>query len=349
MNRRDFLRPRQIGSAAGQILQAFHPLASAPAASSELGALVRARRRAMATDFEIILPFGIERGLEAAEAGLGEIDRVEEQITVYRDSSEVCDVNRRAADEEVVVSPELFDLLTLAARITNETQSAFDVTAGALVKAWGFYRRRGRVPSPDERAQVLQRTGMCHIRFDPQSRSVRYLRPGVEINFGSIGKGYALDRVAGILRGRWKINGGLLHGGHSSVYAIGDQPGAGRGWAISLKHPWEPERRLGVLRLRNRGLATSAATFQHLEYNGRRLGHVLDPRTGWPAEGISSATAVAPTAAEADALSTAFFVLGVDATRAYCEAHPDVGAVLLTDDDAPIVLGLASDEISLSR
>lgn len=334
MNRRDFLHPRQMG----QLLGALAPEA---ATSPEPGALVRARRRAMATDFEIILPFGIERGLEAAEAGLDEIDRVEEQLTVYRDSSEVSDVNRRAADVDVVVSADLFDLLTLAARITDETQSAFDVTAGALVKAWGFYRRRGRVPTPDERAEVLQRTGMCHVRLDPQNRSVRYLRPGVEINFGSIGKGYALDRVAGILRGRWKISGGLLHGGHSSVYAIGDQPGAGRGWAIALKHPWEPERRLGVLRLRNRALATSAATFQHLEYHGRKLGHVLDPRNGWPAEGLSSATAVAPSAAEADALSTAFFVLGVEATRAYCQAHPEVGAVLLPSGDAtPTLIGL---------
>ena len=302
MNRRDFLRPRKIAHTAGQLLGAFDlPSLEAEAeAAAEPGTLLHARRRAMATDFEIILPFGIERGLDAAEAGLDEIDRVEEQLTVYRDSSEVSDVNRRAADEDVVVSPELFELLTLAARITSETKSAFDITAGALVKAWGFYRRRGRVPTADERAAVLQRTGMSHIRLNPHNRSVRYLRPGVEINFGSIGKGYALDRVAGILRGRWKIGSGLLHGGHSSVYAIGDQPGGGRGWPVGLRHPWEPERRLGVLRLRNRALATSAATFLHLEHDGRKLGHVLDPRSGWPAEGISSATAVAPTAAEAE-------------------------------------------------
>ena len=260
------------------------------------------------------------------------------------------DVNRLAADEDVVVSSELFELLTLAARLTNETQSAFDVTAGALVKAWGFYRRRGRVPTPDERAAVLQRTGMCHVRLNPHNRSVRYLRAGVEINFGSIGKGYALDRVAEILRRRWKIGSGLLHWRAQQRVRYRRSAGRGRGWEVGVRRPWDPSRRLGVLRLRNRALATSAATFQHLEHNGRKLGHVLDPRSGWPAEGISSATAVAPTAAEADALSTAFFVLGVDATRAYCQARPDVGAVLLPagDDAVPVMIGLAPDEISLT-
>src|SRR5207245_7705114 len=112
--------------------------------------------------------------------------------------------------------------------------------------------------------------------------------------------------------------------------------------------PGDPEKRLAVLRLRDRGLGTSAATFQHLEYQGRKLGHVLDPRTGWPAERLASASAVAPTAAEADALATAFFVLGVDKARAYCESHPEIGAVLLPSepDAQPGVVGLAPAEIA---
>src|SRR5262249_11136482 len=155
------------------------------------------------------------------------------------------------------------------------------------------------------------------------------LRPGLEINLGSIGKGYALDRVAELLRTEWEIGSALLHGGRSSVYAMGTEPGDSRGWVIGVRHAWDPERRLAKGRLRNRGLATSAATFQHLEYQGRKLGHILDPRTGWPAEGIASATVIAPTAAEADALSTAFFVLGIEGARRYCETHPDIGALLL--------------------
>jgi thiamine biosynthesis lipoprotein len=171
---------------------------------------------------------------------------------------------------------------------------------------------------------------------------VRYLRPGLEINLGSIGKGYALDRAAAIVRGRRNLPGALLHGGHSSVYAIGIEPGDERGWAVGLGHPWEPGRRIALLRLRDRALGTSAATFRHLEHDGRRLGHILDPRSGWPAEGVALASAVAPSAAEADALATAFYILGAEKTRAYCDAHPDVGAVLLLEgQEAPVFFGIA--------
>jgi thiamine biosynthesis lipoprotein len=96
------------------------------------------------------------------------------------------------------------------------------------------------------------------------------------------------------------------------------------------------------MRLRDQALGTSAATFRHLEHEGRKLGHVLDPRTGWPAEGIAQASAVAPTAAEADALATAFYIRGVDWTRAYCDAHADIGALILPEGESvPVVTGIA--------
>ena len=116
---------------------------------------------------------------------------------------------------------------------------------------------------------------MKHVVLDPEGRTVRYLRDGLEINLGSIGKGYALDRAAGLLRGEGGIRSGLLHGGYSSVYAIGSAPGDSRGWAIALRHPWQPDRQLGVVRLKDRGLGTSAATFKHLVHQGRKLGHLL--------------------------------------------------------------------------
>jgi thiamine biosynthesis lipoprotein len=189
---------------------------------------------------------------------------------------------------------------------------------------------------------------MRFVTLDPHQKTVRYLRPGLEINLGSIGKGYALDRAATLLRDRWQMPAALLHGGHSSVYAIGNQPGCSRGWPIGLADPKEPGRRLAVVWLKDRGLGTSAATFQHLEHQGRTLGHLLDPRTGWPAEGIASATVLAPTAAEADALATAFFVLGVEGAKAYCERHPEVGAVLLPDIPRalPLVLNLTRKDVS---
>ena len=352
MNRRDFLHPRRLAQTAGQVLGAMDEIGALEPqeAPPEEVALLRFGRRAMATGFEILLPYGTPFALEAAESALDEIDRLEAQLTVYRDTSEISRLNRYAPTSAVPVEPRLFELLAQAARLSTETGGAFDISVGALIKAWGFYRRRGRVPSEEERAEVRQRIGMEHVRLDPERRTVHYDIPDLEINLGSIGKGYALDRAAELLRRRWSIASGLLHGGHSSILAVGSEPGQRAGWSVGIRHPWKPEQRLGLVRLRDRALATSAATFQHLEYNGRKLGHLLDPRTGWPAEGLASATVLAPTAAEADALATAFFILGVDEARAYCGRRPEIGAVLLAAAETarPVVLNLTPAEIHFS-
>jgi thiamine biosynthesis lipoprotein len=352
MNRRDFLDPRRLAQTAGHVLGALDEVGALPPekAEAEDVALLRFGRRAMATTFEVILPYGTPFAIEAAEAALDEIDRLEAQLTVYRDTSEVSALNRHAATSNMPVEPRLFELLTLAARLSDETDGAFDISVGALIKAWGFYRRRGRVPSGLERAEVRERIGMQHVRLDPEGRTVHYDAPGLEINLGSIGKGYALDRAAELLRRRWSVRSGLLHGGHSSILALGSEPGRSDGWAVGVRHPWAQEERLGMLRVRDRALATSAATFQHLEYNGRKLGHILDPRTCWPAEGLASATVLAPSAAEADALATAFFILGVGGARAYCERRPGIGAVLLPAGEGAraVVLNLAPAEIQLA-
>jgi len=139
-----------------------------------------------------------------------------------------------------------------------------------------------------------------------------------------------------------------VHGGHSSVYALGSEPGSKRGWSVGLLDPENGQKRLAVLRLRDRGMGTSAATFQNLEYQGRKLPHLLDPRTGWPAEGMQQATVTAPSAALADALATAFFILGVEKTRDYCRNHPEIGAILLpnTPERKLVVLGRALDEVA---
>ncbi len=108
--------------------------------------------------------------------------------------------------------------------------------------------------------------------------------------------------------------------------------------------PDDPGKRLALLRLHNRGLGVSAATYQHFTHEGRKLGHILDPRTGWPAEGMRLAAATAPTAAEADALATAFFILGVEKARVFCETHPQIGAVLLPQNDGLVILGKARTE-----
>jgi len=290
----------------------------------------------MATTFEVAIPARSHANpLAAATAALDLIDELEDQMTVYRDHSEVVRLNETAADAPVAVERELFDLFTRCAAWTIQTEGAFDIASGALVKAWGFFRREGRVPAPTERNHAMARSGFRHVILNPESRSVKFRRAGLEINLGAVGKGYALDRAARLLFEEWGVRSALLHGGGSSAYAIGAPPGAPHGWPVRLKHPTHPEQSLGTIYLRDRGLGTSSATFQFFEYHGQKLGHLLDPRTGWPARGTASASVIAPTAAEADAMSTAAFVLGASGAERLTKLNPDLGALLLIDRASP--------------
>ena len=346
MNRREFLHPRRIANIAAPVIGIADELET-PAPSSDEPTMLRFARRAMATAFEVILPFDAPSAHERAQAALEEIDRLEGQLTVYRDTSEVCRLNARAADQSVRVEPMLFELLALAERTHRETDGAFDISVGALIKSWGFYRRAGRVPTPAERAAVRERIGMQHVELDRERHAVAYRRQGLEINLGSIGKGFSLDRAAAVAQ----TPNLLIHGGHSSVLALGNETPAAVGWTIGLTDPERPQCRRALLHLRNRAMATSAITYQYIEYDGRKLGHLLDPRTAWPAEGMLSATVTAPTAAEADALATAFFILGIEKARVYCERHPLIGAALIAAE-APgriMLLGRASEEVELLR
>jgi FAD:protein FMN transferase len=285
-------------------------------------------RRAMATTFEIAIPKDSHPDpLAAAEDALDLIDQLEDQMTVYRETSEVSLINKNASCGPSPVEPRLFDLLERCSVWTRETGGTFDIATGSLTKAWGFYRREGRVPSPREQADAMARTGMRHVILN--RGTIKFRVPGVELNLGAVGKGYALDRAAELLRTKWGVRSGLLHGGTSSVYGIGRPPGEPRGWGIALRHPADDDRTLGTVWLADCALGTSAATFQYFEYNGRKHGHVLDPRTGWPAEVAASASVVAPTAAEADAMSTAAFILGAAETETLTRTRPHLGAAVL--------------------
>jgi len=238
----------------------------------------------------------------------------------------------------------------LAQRLGNETGGAYDVTTGALSVAWGFFKGPRRVPDPAVLADARARTGRHLLRLDPGPKTVAFARPGVLINLGSIGKGYAVDRAAAVFRDHWWPTSALVHGGRSSLFALGSPPGRlGDRWEVAQRNPFRPDVPLGRLRLRNRGLGTSGTDFQRFEEGGRAFGHILDPRTGAPAQGPAGVTVLAPTATEADALSTAFFLLGRDAAAGYVQTHPEIAAVFVEQgpaDGSPRVttLGLAASD-----
>jgi thiamine biosynthesis lipoprotein len=294
----------------------------------------------MACRFEVTLPPSEENGVAVATDALDEVERLESQLTVFRESSEVSYVNANAARQPIQISQSLFDLLTLCKKLHADTNGAFDITSGPLTRCWGFLKREGRLPDKAEIERALLSVGSDKIELDESARTVHFSKPGVEINLGSIGKGFALDRVASFVSDR--IRTALLNAGASSMRAIGAGERS-EGWVVGLRHPRSKLKRLGVLRLRNCGLATSGNEEQFFDYGGRRFSHIIDPRTGWPSEGVTSVSVVAPSGALSDALATAFFVGGRELAESFCARNKEVFVVLLeSNSQVPVVIGRSS-------
>lgn len=347
LRRRDLLRLRRLG---GDLRQASRPAEPVVPGFGSAGDLIRASRPAMGSYFEVRLAANSPGAIALATEALDLIDDLESQLTVYRDESEVSRLNASAHLGPVEVEEGLFRLLERAVVIGEETGGAYDVTAGALSVAWGFFRGPKRVPDPETLAEARARTGQRHLRLNPARQTVAFDCPGVIINLGSIGKGYAIDRAVDVVRGHWWPTTALIHGGRSSLFALGSPPGQfGGRWQIAVWNPFRPDSPLGIVHLRNRGMGTSGTAFQRFEAGGRIYGHILDPRTGEPALGPASVTVLAPTAADADALSTALYLLGPEAAEAFVAKHPEVGVVIVEEgpaDASPRVLtfGLTVDD-----
>jgi thiamine biosynthesis lipoprotein len=306
--------PRRIGRRA-----LFGRLLPQP---KEHGHWVKVHRTAMACRFEVTLPSEDARHLEAARTALDEVDAIEDTLTWFRETSEVSRVNRGAASGPVAIGPSLFALLSLCRELHAATGGAFDPASTALSRCWGFLDRRPRLPAAEEIEAARARSGLDKVTADGLSRTVRFAAPGVELNFGAVAKGWALDRVAATLRVRGVFRA-LLTAGGSSHRGWG-----GEAWELALRPGGED---LGLLRLRDAALGTSAAGEPHFEAGGKSFGHVLDPRMGRPAEGVRSASVVASEAAVADALSTAFLVGGPELAGPFCASRPGTMALLVTD------------------
>jgi thiamine biosynthesis lipoprotein len=288
----------------------------------------------MACRFEITLGAEHASWVPAARAALDGVDRLEDLLTVFRATSAICDVNRRAASEPVQVDDDLFDLLERCAVLHRDTSGTFDITSTPLSRCWGFLQREGRLPPRDSIDAARASVGYDAVSLEAATRSVRFMRTGVELNLGAIGKGYALDRVAAGMRGAG-VPSALLSAGRSSLLALGGR------WQVEVVSPQVSDGPLATVWLRDAALGTSGAGEQFVIVDGRRYGHVIDPRTGWPAAGVISASVIASSAAAADALSTAFLIGGVELARRYCADHPGVLAIVTPEGhrNTPLMFG----------
>ncbi len=309
--------------------------------------MIRAFRwQAMGTDYELYLVEPDERHAEAIAGELREeVQRLERQLSLYQPDSDLNYLNAHAAREPVRVEPGLFQLLQTSKTLWEQTEGAFDPTVTPLLRLWGFVDRCYRVPSPDEIANALERVGMEWVLLEPEGRWVYYAREGVELSFGAIGKGWAVDSCVRRLK-QLGVQAALLSAGGSTFYALGAPPDAD-GWRVEIppnpslspsggkatpnpslspsggkatpNPPLSPAcggEGTGegasqiALSLRDRALSTSGGSEQFFEVDGVRYAHILDPRTGYPANACHSVSVSAPNATLSDALSTAFFVGG---------------------------------------
>jgi thiamine biosynthesis lipoprotein len=266
----------------------------------------------------------------AAEA-FQAVDDLESRVSTWIPDSQMSYVNNHAADEPVKIAPDLLQMLQYAKGVNRESGGAFDVTVGPLIELWGFYKGQGYLPKPEELKQALGKVGMQHVTLDPERSTVRFEKRGIRMDFGGIAKGMALDVAADVLR-RNGVVAGILHCGTSTVYALGAPPGAS-GWTVRIRNPYNEKLWVDEVTLRDSALSTSGSYEKFFELEGKKYCHIFDPRTGMPVEGMLSATSVAPSGMASDALSTTFFVLGVEKTEAYCREHPEVRAILVPEPE----------------
>ena len=288
---------------------------------------IRLETQAMACSWCVVMNPGPPRQVMVASDALDTVHGCESRLTVYRDESEIARINREAAAAPQRLDPELSSFLRDCRSLWDATQGAFDPAAGALIRVWRDARRAGRIPDPAEIGEALHCSGMGRVVLDQDASTIEFTSGGVQLDFGAIGKGYAIDRAAEHLHGE-EIEDFLIHGGYSSLYASGRHAEL-EGWPVGIRNPLFTEQRYATILLRQQGMSTSGSNVQYFRYQGRRYGHILDPRSGQPAEGLLSVTVLAESATHADALSTAFYVMGLDNALRYCDDHAEVGAILI--------------------
>ncbi len=252
--------------------------------------------------------------------------RVDSLMSNWTTTSEVARINREAARTTVTVEPEVAEVIGRSLRCWRESEGAFDITVEPLVRLWGFLGGPQRVPGEAEIAETLRRVGARHVRFDPRARTIRFDREGVKIDLGGIAKGYAVQVAADSLRAHGVRD--ALVDVSGNMYALGHPPGE-RAWRIGIRDPRGRVPFFASVALSEQGISTSGQYEQFIAANGKTYGHILNPRTGWPAAGLISVTLVSPSAYTCDTWDTPLFVLGPDEARRVAKRHPDLAAVLV--------------------
>ncbi|MBK5255375.1 MAG: FAD:protein FMN transferase [Vicinamibacteria bacterium] len=300
-------------------------LASSLAAQADLGGESREFRYLMGTSVQIAAFGGDEASRKAAIGeAFGAIQEVDRLMSNYRADSELMQLNARASREPVTVGDPLFAVIAAAQEVSLRSGGAFDITVGPLVRLWGFHDKKPHIPDAAELQAVRPLISYRNLILDAAQHTIRFGRPGVEIDLGGIAKGFAVELAGGVMR-RHGLSAFIDAGGNQ--YMVG-RPNGKQSWTLGIKDPEAPEHLLGKIEVDEGSVSTSAQGSSFLIANGRKYGHILDPRTLEPAADRLSVTVVSQDATLGDALSKVGFLLGPTKGLAVIESFPGASAVI---------------------
>ena len=266
-------------------------------------------------------------------AAFDEIDRIEALLSNYRPSSELSRISRDAGNAPTVTDPETFAFLQRSLYWSRLSHGAFDISVGPLLRAWGFFFHQGHVPAQAELDALQPTIGWQHIQLNPTARTVFFTHHHpMELDPGSIGKGFAVDSVVALLRSQG-VTSAFISAGGSTFYAIGAIPGTS-GWPAEVPDPLHPGHIAATLQLRDTSMSTGACTQKFFLYQGHRYCHIFDPIAMRPVEGVLQSTVIDPSATDSDALSTIVFVLPPAATRRLLHPMPQVQSLVFRQPTA---------------
>ncbi len=289
---------------------------------------------AMATTYQMVVYGNDTNRLRAAVEQAGEeAKRLDQVLSNYLAGSDLSQVNRLAASQPVQVTSELFQLLSDCVEYSRQSEGSFDISVGPLMKVWGFYKGTGHLPHRAEVRTALAKTGYKHLALDAKNRTVRFDRQGVEIDPGGIGKGYAVDRMVAVLKENG-VQSALVSAGTSSIYALGNPPGD-KGWKVEIRDPRNAKATTASIELSNQSVSTSGSYEKYFYAEGKLHSHIMDPRTGFPAEGVIQVSVVAPRTIDSEAWTKPYYVNG----RAWSARHRAPGFRVLMCENKPVAAG----------
>lgn len=262
------------------------------------------------------------------DLAVGEITRIEKLISSWDPASQTSEINRNAGIKPVKVDEELYNLIGRCVEISKLTDGAFDISFASMDKIWKFDGSMTEMPSEEAIKQSVAKIGYQNIILDPENFTVFLKLEGMKIGFGGIGKGYAADKAKKLLMEKG-VSAGIINAS-GDMNTWGRQPD-GEFWKVAITNPMDKNKAFALLPLKDNAVVTSGNYEKYVTFNGIRYTHIIDPRTGYPATGIISATVFAPKAEIADALATSIFVMGKDVGIDFINQLPKIECIVIDE------------------